>query len=1133
MRPVSLTVSGLQSFREAQTIPFSELCSGGVFGIFGPTGSGKSTILDAVTLALYGKVERAASGTHGILNQAEEKLSVSFTFQIGQGAAEKLYTVERSYKRSGEHTIRTSTSRLIEAIGEDTVVHADKERDVTRLVQELLGLTIEDFTRAVVLPQGKFAEFLSLKGADRRQMLQRLFQLEKYGDVLNQKLKRKSDEQRNRLNEINAEQAGLGDATSEALNEAAKILKENEQKLKSVSERLKHDEEKFTTLKSYWEVQTENETLLKTLKELNLQKPVMEQLKKRLKQAISADRVSPYAKEWQDSILTERKLSKEKDELQQLTQELKTAFEEFQKEFDAVKTKKNKQEPVLIDKRSGLKDAFEWEKELKEKRNYLKQEEEIQNQLLNAFNQSKKTEENAAQMLERGKDKQTKLKTELSSIEISQKERTMFQQALLLFQQFQNAETEEAKIQNELAQTEKSASVILQNKKDAQILLTNGMEKWKSLSNDVEQLYGEACEAERENEQLISLLQQELKAVKTAQEQNRIKYLAAQLSSQLKDNEPCAVCGSTVHPSPINDMEPIDDLQEKTDELESANESLKQMNHNLSHVRESLEKVSEKIWNKLGSANKEIAAAREFLTAGTAEVTSNIDHEKIGSLSVRVKGIMQDRLSIEDRFESALHQMDDLQKKLERISFENENSEKQLQKLKENLSGIQTKIEQFQIEWDETNIPFDRKQLKEKKQDFEKREERQAEIQKSLEVAVRFLEEQTAKIEKAKDEKGKLELELNTSSNKQKLLQKDIEILQEKLQKRVGDNSAQDLLLIVEEQLEDLLKHFKIAEENFEAARVKFLDRDKAYHSILQRFEDVQKRKIKSEKEWQVQLGKSMFSSFEEYESCLTEEEEQKKWENELTHYDDQCKAVQTSIDSLKNKLSSERLTEEQLTDAEAQLKAIKSETNEAREAVGQSRQNWLTIERNHIRYNELSSEKTKVSTLLEQIGKLQTVFRGNTFVEFMAEEQLIHVTRDASSRLSKLTRGRYAIEVDSNSGFVIRDDANGGIKRPVSSLSGGETFLTSLALALSLSAQIQLRGKYPLQFFFLDEGFGTLDQGLLDTVVTALEKVQMENFAIGVISHVPELKARLTKRLIVEPAEHSGKGTRVRLDQL
>ncbi|MER2254286.1 MAG: SbcC/MukB-like Walker B domain-containing protein, partial [Priestia megaterium] len=93
--------------------------------------------------------------------------------------------------------------------------------------------------------------------------------------------------------------------------------------------------------------------------------------------------------------------------------------------------------------------------------------------------------------------------------------------------------------------------------------------------------------------------------------------------------------------------------------------------------------------------------------------------------------------------------------------------------------------------------------------------------------------------------------------------------------------------------------------------------------------------------------------------------------------------------------------------------------------------------------------------------------------------------------------------------------------------------FLTSLALALSLSAQIQLRGEYPLQFFFLDEGFGTLDGELLDTVVTALEKLQSNNLSIGVISHVQELRARLPKRLIVEPSEPSGKGTSVRVETL
>ncbi len=69
MKPVRLKFSGLQSYREEQVIDFSELGLLGTFGVFGPTGSGKSTILDAITLALFGKVERAKGGTRGILNQ--------------------------------------------------------------------------------------------------------------------------------------------------------------------------------------------------------------------------------------------------------------------------------------------------------------------------------------------------------------------------------------------------------------------------------------------------------------------------------------------------------------------------------------------------------------------------------------------------------------------------------------------------------------------------------------------------------------------------------------------------------------------------------------------------------------------------------------------------------------------------------------------------------------------------------------------------------------------------------------------------------------------------------------------------------------------------------------------------------
>src|SRR5262245_18386438 len=113
MRPIHLTMAGLQSYRETQSIDFTTLTEAGVFGIFGPTGSGKSTILDAITLALFGKVERASGGTQAIMNQAESSLSVSFTFELGSASGTLRYRVDRQFKRTGDITIQGNLARLI------------------------------------------------------------------------------------------------------------------------------------------------------------------------------------------------------------------------------------------------------------------------------------------------------------------------------------------------------------------------------------------------------------------------------------------------------------------------------------------------------------------------------------------------------------------------------------------------------------------------------------------------------------------------------------------------------------------------------------------------------------------------------------------------------------------------------------------------------------------------------------------------------------------------------------------------------------------------------------------------------------------------------------------------------------
>ena len=137
--------------------------------------------------------------------------------------------------------------------------------------------------------------------------------------------------------------------------------------------------------------------------------------------------------------------------------------------------------------------------------------------------------------------------------------------------------------------------------------------------------------------------------------------------------------------------------------------------------------------------------------------------------------------------------------------------------------------------------------------------------------------------------------------------------------------------------------------------------------------------------------------------------------------------------------------------------------------------------------------------------------------MEFVAEECLQSVASGASARLLSLTGGRYFLRYDG--GFLVGDNFNGGQTRGVYTLSGGETFLVSLSLALALSAEICAKSLRPIEFFFLDEGFGTLDEHLVDVVLDSLEKLKGEHFSIGIISHVEELKHRIDKKLLVKKA--------------
>ena len=166
------------------------------------------------------------------------------------------------------------------------------------------------------------------------------------------------------------------------------------------------------------------------------------------------------------------------------------------------------------------------------------------------------------------------------------------------------------------------------------------------------------------------------------------------------------------------------------------------------------------------------------------------------------------------------------------------------------------------------------------------------------------------------------------------------------------------------------------------------------------------------------------------------------------------------------------------------------------------------------VKKKELEELFAKANAECVKFERLKKLLEGNKFMEFVAEEYLQTVSLNASKRLLSLTGGRYFLRYEG--GFVVGDNFNGGNFRAVSTLSGGETFLVSLSLAIALSAEICARSLRPIEFFFLDEGFGTLDEKLVDVVMDSLEKLKGEHLTVGIISHVEELKHRIDKKLTV-----------------
>ncbi|MEK3697750.1 AAA family ATPase [Paenibacillus sp. FSL R10-2199] len=1202
MKPILLKLSGLQSYREQQEIDFTSLTETGLFGIFGPTGSGKSSLLDAITLAMYGKVERAVNGTQGIMNHSEDQLSVAFTFELTSSSGARRYRVERKFKRTGEQSVSNTISRFIEVKDDGDVVMADKLADVTRCVEEHIGLKMDDFTRAVVLPQGKFAEFLSLRGVDRRQMLQRLFHLEQYGDGLALKLSRRVKENEAALRALEAEQQGLGSAGKADVEAAAVRVQEAVRHAEECRKRLTEAAARAERFARIRELQEEQARRGQQRQALQAQEEQILLLEQKLGKADDAEKRLPALKAWRSAEEAWKSRHARAEGLEALASAAGQEAAVKAEAEAAAQAALTAGEPALRQEEGLFRRALELEAELgglrRERAALLARQDEAARGLA-AGRESLARER---ELLARGQKKQHELQQSLQPLAVRSQERQSLQEAMQRLQGLRSAE-----LQRESAAREhrERAAVLAA----AQARLAAASSRRQALGAGRGELLAAAA---LHQEELLAAegaagaaagrLEQHTSALEAALKEQEVHRLSLALARELQEGVPCPVCGSQHHPSPALNQE-----QGGHEELDQRLRHVRVLARQALETRHLFRSLLEQDGSwlaQLGGAASEEAMEQSAATAAggslaalessaacdsLAALESSAAGDSLaalessaagdshaalessaarGSLAALESSAALDSLGapasaaslaaadIPDEaalsgLNARLSSLKARSGELRRAAADWQRSMQELEQLyhKETagaeaeqswVQGLAAKAEELAAsasklreEWNGLFPELAPEEAEKAYQELLAKDERAEEIRSRLEISVKFLDEKSLAVQTLQEQLAGLDKELaqwDAQLEGKEALARDKEQL---LREWTGGRPPAALLAECERRLLELQTALERSRREHRQAADNAQQQTREAAVARQAAESAHEHYTAADSQWKEALQSSAFTSAAEVEAASLETSERAQAAERVRAHREEEAECALQLRSIEEKLDGAVLSGEEWQESQETLQKCREEDESSLQARARAERDLEDLQQRHIRWMELEGQRAGHAAMQERLSKLQTVLRGNAFVEYIAEEQLMQVCQAASQRLRFLSKQRYALEVDSGGGFVIRDDGNGGMKRPVSTLSGGETFLTSLALALALSAQIQLRGQYPLQFFFLDEGFGTLDPDLLDTVITSLERLHNDQLSVGIISHVPELRARLPRKLIVVPAEQGGGGSTILLEKM
>lgn len=1043
MRPVQLELTNFGPYRK-EVINFTQFDHAPLFLIGGDTGAGKSTLFDAMTVALFATTsgDRNVEEMRSTFASPEDDLTkVTFYFQQGN----HLYRIERVLqqeraKRGGGTTMQKATASLVivdKIGGQEIEKLGDKIKEVSDQIEQILGLNAEQFKQIILLPQNDFSRFLKEDSKTKTQILKKIFGtgiFDRFQKSLEERLRQSNKDMEKRQAQLDGhfasqvwseeELAVLAQTpASEKLARLEDLLAQRQENLKEQKSILKDAHEDLAKLQKSLQTAQDVAKIFQELEQakeryrLEIEEGAQEQA-----EAKSHLEELQFAQGLQETISNLKQYQKQLLQVEQdfeIAQEALSAKEQAFKEVQAQKEVLAAQSENFLQKEEKLeawKEAIIYAQSLAQEQEKIKRSSANYKQLEATYQQASKEIELLSQSL-------SDLEANRLSLEsLHEAEKLLQSVGYSVDKQLAQDLKEIEGLNQELAKTEK---------------------RHQTLSLDSDQA-----------QEILNELEEKLRTTLASRRQ----LMIAQLQAELEDGQPCMVCGSLDHP--------------KVDGTQADEAALKDLMDQVEELQAQKEKQVATLSNRQARLS-EVETKRQNLLDQVAKVKLTLE-KHYQELEEQVEGQFDFDFSEDYGADRGQALLSAVEKHYQELQKRYEKEEADRVHYQEELAKAQEKATDLAKSYQEAKATLD--QAKELLKDLQ-------EAHPELESVELYQE----RISLAKQELDLYNKQVKENGEAYNQLHADIQGIKgqlESLSKSKEKTSQETKRLSAE--LDQSLKAEGALTNDLEQIQLWLLEVNKQAIPKLQA-QLTSYQTLKQELQAQIVKGQELLQNQEKPDlAALTQE-------------------VQTSQESYDMQLAQFSVMEKGLKDVTATYQAAKNLQDSNQEAF---------------------KAHQELSDLVKVVKGENTALTGRLNLEVYVIRQYFQQILDYANAnyIGLLTDNRYSF-VLSEEGRRARDhfgldinvyDQLTGSERSVKSLSGGETFIAALAIALSLSEVVQNTSKGAVvEALFIDEGFGSLDKEALTKAISVLEQIG-ENRMVGVISHVDDMKEGIAQQLAI-----------------